>query len=49
LSLDAPWHPIKPHPRAVSGELELKIPVAVVAPPHPAEDENLPQVVRKKL
>jgi hypothetical protein len=33
----------------VSGELELEIPVAVVVPPHPAEDENLPQVVRKKL
>jgi len=46
---DAPWHPSKPHPRAVSGELELEIPVAVVVPPHPAEDENLPQVVRKKL
>ncbi len=30
-------------------ELELEIPVAVVVPPHPAEDENLPQVVRKKI
>lgn len=29
--------------------LELEIPVTVVAPPHPAQDENLPQVVRKKL
>jgi len=30
--VDATWHP-KPHPLAVSGELELKTPVVMVAPP----------------
>jgi hypothetical protein len=29
--------------------LELQIPVTVVAPPHPAQNEKLPQVVRKNL